>query len=105
MFTLELHLIILHSDIKLLGHSSHFVELSVHGSFAKLNHWSHDELNETSLELATVIGIGVILPFLGFCIKVIVTPELFHHFSLVNTKFGCVGLSEHSDGEGPSEKG
>jgi hypothetical protein len=78
--------------------------LTVHGGFAKLDDWHHNELDETSLKDALVLTLIVVLPLLGFLIKVVITPKLLHHLVLFNTEFGGVCLGESGGGEGPSEK-
>lgn len=104
MLSLEFHLLTLHDDTELLGHGGNLFELTLHGGFTELDDWSHDELDETSLDLGTIISISVVLPLLGFGIKVVVTPKLVHHLFLTNTELGRVGLGKMSDGESPSEK-
>ena len=46
----------------------------------------------------------MVLPLLGLGIEVVVTPQLLHHLSAVDTELGGVDLGEVSDGEGPAEE-
>jgi hypothetical protein len=87
MFSLEGQLVGFHVDTEGFGHSDDFVHLSFHGGLAKLNNWSHDELNEASLELLSIISKRVVLPLLGGCVKVVVTPKFLLHLVLFDTEF------------------
>jgi len=104
MFSLKSEIVFLHDNTELLGHSLDLLHLTVHGGFAELNNWGHDELDEASLKGSLIIGFIVVLPLLGFGIKEIVTPKLLHHLVLWNTELLGVSGGEDSDGEGPSEK-
>ena len=46
----------------------------------------------------------MVLPFLGFGIKEVISPKFFHHLLSGDTEFLGVNLSEFGKGEGPSEK-
>jgi hypothetical protein len=62
-------------------------------------------LDEASLEFALIISFIVVLPLLGFLIKVVITPEFLHHLVFGNTEFGGIGLGKHGDGESPTKEG
>jgi hypothetical protein len=104
MLSLELELIGFHVDVKAGGHFGDGFNFVVHGGFAKLDDWGHDELDEASLKGSFIIGLRVVLPFLGFGIKVVVSPKLLHHLVSGNTELGGVSLGESGGGESPSEK-
>jgi len=46
----------------------------------------------------------MVLPFLGFGIKEVISPKFLHHLLSGDTEFLGVNLSEFGKGEGPSEK-
>jgi len=86
------------------SHSVDFLHLSIHGGFAELNNWGHDELDEASLDGSFVISFVVVLPLLCFGIKEVISPKLVHHLVLSNTELLGVSLGKDGKGEGPSEK-
>ena len=104
MLSGEFSLVGLENDLKSTEHLVDLLHLSVHGGSAESDDWLHHELDESSLELFVLIGLGVVLPFLGFLIKVVVTPKLLHHLLLLDTEFSGVDLGELGNGESPSEK-
>ena len=88
MLSLQLELISFHGDVEAGGHLGDGFNFVVHGCFAELDDWSHDELDEASLQGGFVIGFRVVLPFFGFGIEVVVSPKLLHHFLSGNTELG-----------------
>ena len=79
MFTLKLSLFGLEGDLKVNEHLVDLLHFSVHGSSAKSDDWLHHEGNESSLKRTSIIGFGVVLPFLGFGIEEVISPKFLHH--------------------------
>lgn len=104
MLSGELSLVSLEDDLEGTEHLVDFLHLTVHGGSAESDDWLHHELDEGSLELLVLIGFIVVLPLLGFLIKVVITPKLLHHLLSLDTELGGIDLSELGDGESPSEK-
>jgi len=105
MLSGEFELIWLEGDLEGGEHLVDFLHLSVHGGFTESDDWLHHELDEGSLELLIVIGFGVVLPFLGFLIEVVITPKFLHHLGFFDTEFSGIDFGEFGNGESPSEKG
>jgi len=79
MFSLEISLGRLELDTEGNDHLVNLIHLTLHSGSAKSNDWLHHELDESSLELRSIIGGGVGLPLLGFLIEVVITPKLLLH--------------------------
>jgi len=97
-------LFVLEGDIEGLEHLPDGVEVSVHDVTAKLDDWSHDELDETSGEGLAIFSGVVSGELLGRGVEVVVTPEFLHETIAIKLELLRVGLSESGEGEGPSEK-
>jgi hypothetical protein len=104
MLSLKLSLLGLEGDFEVDEHLVDLLHFSVHGGSAESDDWLHHETNESSLEGSTIIGVSVVLPFLGFGIEEVVSPKFLHHLLSSDTEFLGVNLSEFGKGEGPSEK-
>jgi len=97
LFRLEL-------DTKRSAHLESEFTVVLHDCTAHFGDGLIDELAESTLKgLAIITSVGV-LPLLGLSIKEVITPELVHHFLLLNTELGGVHLSELVKSESPALK-
>jgi hypothetical protein len=81
----------------------HFVDLfifSVHDGVGQSDNWFHDEGTESSLDWFSFFIVGILLPFLGFRVEIVISPKSFHHFWNIGVEFLGINLSEFGDGEG-----
>jgi len=83
-------------------HLVHLVGVTVHNGAGELDNRLHDESAEGSLEVFTVVVDGVLEPFLGLRVKVVVTPEFLHHLFHIDLEFLGVDTGESGEGEGPA---
>jgi hypothetical protein len=51
-------------------------------------------LHESSLHFSIIVGFAVVLPFLGFAIKVVITPKFLGHLISIDTELFTVGDSK-----------
>ena len=97
-------LIRLEDNVEGLKHLPDGVEVTVHNVSAELDDWSHNELDEASLEgLATSLGVSSEL--LGCRVEVVITPEFLHKSSTIELELLGIGGGESGKGEGPTEEG
>lgn len=89
-------------NIQACQHFVHTFGVSFHAGVTELDDWVHDELDETSFHLGSVFSCAFNLPFFGFGIEVVVSPQFFHHFVHIGVEFCCVESSESGDGESPA---
>lgn len=71
----------------MIEHLPDSVFVVVHDVSAESDNWLHDELNEASSELTTVISSIISLPLLGLLIKIVITPQFLHHLVKVYLEF------------------
>jgi len=95
----------LEGDAESLEHLPDGVEVAVHDVTAKLDHGSHDELDEASGELLAILGHVGVLELLGSGVEVVVAPEFLHESIAIKLELLGVGVGETSESEGPSEEG
>lgn len=88
----------------MIEHLPDSVFVVVHDVSAESDNWLHDELNEASSELTTVISNILSLPFLSLLIKIVITPQFLHHLVKVYLEFFWVDSGKFSQGESPSEQ-
>jgi len=104
ILSLLFFLVGLESDIKDGEHLEDGFLVVLHNVSAESDDWFHDELNEASLELSSIISNWVSLPFLGFGIMEVITPKFLHHLIVVNLELLSIDSCELGEGKGPSEK-
>lgn len=75
-----------------------------HNISAESNDWLHDELDEASSQCGAIISILLLLPFLSFLIKIVVTPKFLHHLLKVDLEFLGIDTSKFGQSEGPTEE-
>jgi len=105
-FSLEGKVVIFEYKPKRFGHFVNFLHLTLHSSFAESNDRLHDEADKGSVEFLAsfFIWLVVVLPFLGFGVKVVVAPKLFHHLYPFDAELFGICVSKFGNGEGPAEK-
>jgi hypothetical protein len=74
-------------NFKMSEHFPNSIEVSLHDVSAESDDWFHNELDEASLELSSIISIVINLPLLGLLIKEVISPELLHHLIEVYLEF------------------
>ncbi|KAH3663650.1 hypothetical protein OGAPHI_005051 [Ogataea philodendri] len=100
--TLEVLLITLQRNLKLLQQSWDLVLLEVHDSREKSENRVEHEHVESSLQWFSRGIFVLVRPLLGLWVEVRVTPQSLHHLGSVNTEFLGVSDGELSDSEGPT---
>jgi hypothetical protein len=83
-------------------HLVHEFEIVIHTGVGELADGVHDELSESSLDGLSLLVEGVVLPLLVGSIEEIVTPELLHHFILVDVELLGVDTGELGQSESPA---
>lgn len=73
-------------NVELLEHFPDSVELAFHAVSAKHNDWLHDELDEASWKLFSILSVAICHEFLFSWTEEIITPELLHQFCAIKLK-------------------
>ena len=87
VFSFKLFFLSLEFYFKMAKHFKDSFSVAVHDVSAQSDYRLHDELDEASSELSSIISYIFSLPFLSFLIEVVVSPKLLHHLVKIDFEF------------------